>query len=66
MMQEAVPEPALAAAPATAEKVSDFQQSEQRARDLQRANVIQEFLESTSSQLTEHGLMCLHQVSRGL
>ena len=64
MTQEAVPEPVLA--PATAEKASDFQQSEQRARDLQRANVIQGFLESTSSQLTEHGLMCLHQVSRSL
>lgn len=30
--------------------------------DLQRAGVIQAFLEGTSSQLTEHGLISLHQV----
>ena len=52
----------LSALPSAVAEVKRFQQSEQRARELQRANVMQAFLEATSSQLTHHGLLSLQQV----
>ena len=47
---------------AVLEDVHSYQQSEKRAREMQKASLIQAFFDRTSSQLTQHGLHCLHQV----
>ena len=41
----------------------EWQASEQQARNLQRANTIQAFLEATSTQLTQQGLLSLQEAS---
>jgi len=45
------------------EDVQAYKQSEKRAQEMQRATLIQAFFNRTSSQLTEHGLLALHQVT---